>query len=148
MWSGRGIRTLSTDEARYDPVGYHVGSVWPDDNALIADGLGRMGRWVEARRVAEAMAAAAAFQDGRLPEAFAGFDRNDSPFPVRYPMASSPQARATASTFVWIRTMLGLRANGTLRWSTDDAVDGWLQLDDVSYHGALHDIHVPSGSDH
>ena len=147
LWSGWGIRTLSTRDAGFDPVGYHVGSIWPHDNALIADGLGRAGRWREGRRIAEAMVAASSYLDSRLPEAFAGYDRNESLFPVRYPTASSPQAWATASTFVWIRMMLGLHADDGLRWSKDDDDAGWIHLDDVRFRGARHDIRVPAGRD-
>ena len=147
LWSGWGIRTLSTSDTGFDPVGYHIGSIWPHDNALIADGLGRAGRWGEARRIAEAMVAASSYLDSRLPEAFAGYDRSESLFPVRYPTASSPQAWATASTFVWIRMMLGLRADDTLRWSRGDDDGRWIHLHDVTYRGTRHDIHVPAGSE-
>jgi len=146
LWSGWGIRTMSTEEAGYDPLGYHVGTIWPHDNAVIADGLGRVGRWDAARRIAHAMIAAAHHQNAQLPEAFAGYDRGDSLFPVRYPMASSPQAWATASTFVWIKTLMGLRAEPGLRWTVDGDAHGWVHLDDVSYRGNQIDVHVPDGA--
>jgi glycogen debranching enzyme len=141
MWSGWGIRTLSADEANYDPVGYHVGTVWPHDNALIADGLGRAGSWTEARRIARAMVSASG-QEARLPEAIAGYDREESIFPVRYPMASSPQAWATASTFVWLRTMLGLQAHDEPEWSAADHANGWISLAGVTIRGERIDIEV------
>jgi glycogen debranching enzyme len=142
MWSGWGVRTLSADEASYDPVGYHVGSVWPHDNALIADGLGRWGSWDDARRIARAMITAAGQQEARLPEAIAGYDRAESIFPVRYPMASSPQAWATASTFVWIRSMLGLQAHDEPEWSGGDDRSGWISLEGVAIRGERIDIRV------
>ena len=141
MWSGWGIRTLSTDETNYDPVGYHVGTVWPHDNALIADGLGRSGSWNDARRIARAMVSAAG-QEARLPEAIAGYDRQESIFPVRYPMASSPQAWATASTFVWLRSMLGLQAHDEPEWSAADHANGWISLKGVAIRGERIDIDV------
>jgi glycogen debranching enzyme len=135
MWSGWGVRTLSADDVSYDPVGYHVGSVWPHDNAVIADGLGRSGSWNEARRIARAMVTAAGHQEARLPEAIAGYDRAESILPVRYPMASSPQAWATASTFVWIRSMLGLQAHDEPEWSGGDDRSGWISLEGVTIRG-------------
>jgi glycogen debranching enzyme len=145
MWSGWGIRTLATDETRFDPVGYHVGTVWPHDNALIADGLGRSGSWNDARRIARAMVAAAG-QEARLPEAIAGYDREKSIFPVRYPMASSPQAWATASTFVWLRTMLGLQAHDEPEWSAADHANGWISLQGVAIRGERIDVDVGDSS--
>ena len=116
MWSGWGVRTMSSDDAGYDPIGYRVGSVWPHDNALIAEGLARVRRWDRSGQVARAMIQAAGHQDWRYPEVFAGgYHRDDTLFPVRYPTASSPQAWATASTFVWIKAMLGMEAGNTLR---------------------------------
>lgn len=91
-WSGWGFRTLGADEARYNPVSYHNGSVWPHDTALIAGGLARYGFADEAARVREALYDLAASQnDRRLPELVAGYDRTDAP-PVLYPVACRPQA--------------------------------------------------------
>jgi glycogen debranching enzyme len=108
MWTGWGIRTMSTDNAGYNPISYHCGTVWPHDNCLVSAGLYRYGFRNEANRVALAMLEAAAFTEFRLPEVFAGYPRTDSRFPVRYPTASSPQAWATASPFLWLRIMLGI----------------------------------------
>lgn len=110
MFSGWGIRTLSRTEVGFNPIGYHVGTVWPHDNALIALGLVRYGFREEANRIALALLEASSYTDFRLPEVFAGFDRSVARFPVPYPTASSPQAWATGAPFVFVRTMLGLDA--------------------------------------
>jgi glycogen debranching enzyme len=112
MFSGWGIRTLADDEARYNPVGYHVGTVWPFDNSLIAWGLRRYGLGAEAGRIAEGIVDAARYFDGRLPEAFAGYDRELTKYPVEYPTACSPQAWSAGATLLFLRTMLGLEPDG------------------------------------
>jgi glycogen debranching enzyme len=115
MFSGWGIRTMTADDKAYNPIAYHNGTVWPHDNSLISAGLQRYGYRREANRVAVAMLEAAGYSQFRLPEVFAGYRRADSGFPVRYPTASSPQAWATASPFLWLRLMLGLEPKeGTL----------------------------------
>ena len=107
MFSGWGIRTISTDDRGYNPIGYHCGTIWPHDNALIAHGLVRYGFRDEANRIALAQIEAAGFSDYRLPEAFAGFQRSVSGFPVPYPTACSPQAWATGAPFQFLQVMLG-----------------------------------------
>jgi glycogen debranching enzyme len=111
MWTGWGVRTMSATDGGYNPISYHCGTVWPHDNCLISAGLYRYGFRNEANRVALALLEAAAFTEYRLPEVFAGYPRTDSRFPVRYPTASSPQAWATASPFLWLRVMLGIEAD-------------------------------------
>jgi glycogen debranching enzyme len=116
MFSGWGVRTLSTDDRGYNPIGYHTGTIWPHDNALVTLGLARAGFRDEANRIALAQLEAAAYTGYRLPEAFAGFERWVSRFPVPYPTACSPQAWATAAPFVFVQAMLGLEArDGELR---------------------------------
>ncbi len=110
MFSGWGVRTLSTGDAGYNPIGYHTGTVWPHDNAIAALGLARCGFREQANRIALAQLEAASFSAFRLPEAFAGFERSLGRFPVPYPTACSPQAWATGSPFVFVRAMLGLEA--------------------------------------
>jgi len=120
MYSGWGVRTLSADDRGYNPIGYHVGTIWPHDNAIVALGLGRCGFREEANRIAMAQLEAAAFTGFRLPEVFAGFERSMSRFPVPYPTACSPQAWATGAPFLFIQTMLGLESrNGRLHVSPD-----------------------------
>ena len=112
MFSGWGVRTMSTEDAGFNPIGYHVGTIWPHDNALIAVGLYRYGYRDEANRISLALIEAATYSGHRLPEAFAGFPREVSRFPVPYPTACSPQAWATAAPFAFITVMLGLDVQG------------------------------------
>ena len=92
LYSGWGVRTLSTDDAGYNPIGYHRGTVWPHDNSLIAQGLARYGFRDEANWIALSLLHAASFSRHRLPEAFSGYARSVGRFPVPYPTACSPQA--------------------------------------------------------
>ena len=115
MFSGWGVRTISRKDAGYNPIGYHVGTIWPHDNSIVAQGLARYGFRDEANRIAMAQLEAAAFSSYRLPEAFAGLDRRLARFPIPYPTACSPQAWATGAPFVFLQVMLGLNArNGQL----------------------------------
>jgi glycogen debranching enzyme len=108
LFSGWGVRTMAEGEARYNPIGYHVGTVWPFDNSFIAWGLRRYGFKEEAARVAAGILDAAQFFDGRLPEAFGGYERSLTKYPVEYPTACSPQAWSTGTPLLLLRTMLGL----------------------------------------
>jgi glycogen debranching enzyme len=108
MFSGWGIRTMSSADAGFNPIGYHVGTIWPHDNALIAMGLLRYGHREYANEICLALIEAAGHSRNRLPEAFAGFPRDIGRFPVPYPTACSPQAWATAAPFVFVSAMLGL----------------------------------------
>jgi glycogen debranching enzyme len=112
LWSGWGVRTLAEGEGRYNPVGYHLGTVWPFDNSFIAWGLRRYGYKAEAARIAAGILDAATFFEGRLPEAFGGYERSVTRYPVRYPTACSPQAWSTGAPLLLIRTMLGLEPVG------------------------------------
>jgi glycogen debranching enzyme len=111
LFSGWGVRTMSTGEASYNPIGYHVGTVWPHDNSLIASGLRRYGFRAEAARLAYALLEAAVLFQHRLPEAFAGYPRSATHHPVTYPTACSPQAWATGTPLLLLRTLLGLDAD-------------------------------------
>jgi glycogen debranching enzyme len=106
MFTGWGVRTLSSAMGAYDPVSYHNGSVWPHDNAFIAAGLMRYGFVEQAQRIAEALLEAAEHFGGRLPELFCGFDRGEFPEPVPYPTSCSPQAWAAATPVQLVRTLL------------------------------------------
>jgi len=110
LFSGWGVRTMARTEGSYNPIGYHVGTVWPHDNAIIAWGLRRYGYDAEAGRIAYAMLEAAELFKGRLPEAFAGYARETTRYPVEYPTACSPQAWAAGTPLLLIRAMLGLDA--------------------------------------
>lgn len=109
LFSGWGVRTLSTREVRYNPIGYHVGTVWPHDNALTAFGLKRYGAEEQLVRLATGLFDAAThFPSSRMPELFAGFARSAFDVPVRYPVACSPQAWAAASWGMILQALLGL----------------------------------------
>jgi glycogen debranching enzyme len=118
LFSGWGVRTLSTTDKGFNPIGYHLGTVWPHDSAIAALGLSRYGFRDEANRIALALFDAAATSGNRLPEAFSGYPRSFSSFPIPYPTACSPQAWATGAPLMLVRSMLGL-----------DARDGEITLD-------------------
>jgi glycogen debranching enzyme len=112
LFSGWGVRTLSTADRGYNPIGYHLGTVWPHDSSIAAHGLARYGFRDESNRIAVALLDAAAFSEHRLPEAFSGYPRSFGRFPVPYPTACSPQAWATGAPLLLLRSMLGLGAIG------------------------------------
>ncbi len=113
FFCGWGIRTVASDQPRYNPMSYHNGSVWPHDNALIAAGMARYGHTEEAMRVLAALFDASLhFDRHRLPELFCGFPRRPSEGPTLYPVACSPQAWAAAAVFGMLQACLGLEFNG------------------------------------
>jgi glycogen debranching enzyme len=105
--SGWGVRTLATSMARYDPITYHNGSVWPHDTAICVAGLRRAGHVDDANRLAMQLLAAASAVGGRLPELFAGLTPEDLSRPVPYPTSCSPQAWASAAPLLLLRSILG-----------------------------------------
>ena len=112
MFSGWGIRTIAVDEARYNPMSYHNGSVWPHDNAMIAQGFSRYGLMAEASQTLTGIFETALFMPGkRLPELFCGFPRTKSKAPTLYPVACSPQAWAVGAVFMMLQACLGLKIN-------------------------------------
>ncbi len=117
MFSGWGIRTLSSREQRYNPLSYQLGSVWPHDNALILAGLRRYGCDAEAQRVFGALQdAAGGLRGHRLPELYAGLERGaEERHPVRYPVACSPQAWAAAAMPYALVSLLGLEPDAPER---------------------------------
>ena len=109
FFSGWGIRTVARGEARYNPMSYHNGSVWPHDNALIALGLARYGFKRAVGHLAVGLSEAATYMDlRRLPELFCGFQRERRRGPTLYPVACAPQAWASATPFSLVEAMLGL----------------------------------------
>ncbi len=113
MFSGWGVRTLSTDERRYNPMSYHNGSVWPHDNALIAQGLARYGMKEQGAKILQGLFDASLFVDlHRLPELFCGFPRRAGEGPTLYPVACSPQSWAAAAPFMLLKAVLGLFIEG------------------------------------
>jgi glycogen debranching enzyme len=112
LFSGWGVRTMAEGEAGYNPIGYHLGTIWPHDNSIIALGLNRYGYRDESARIASGILHAARYFRHRLPEAFAGYPRDNTAFPVEYPTACSPQAWATGAPLLFLRTLLGLEPRG------------------------------------
>jgi glycogen debranching enzyme len=109
FFSAWGIRTVAEGEARYNPMSYHNGSVWPHDNGLIAMGLARYGLKHEMQRVLTGLFDAALFMDlKRLPELFCGFARRPGIGPTRYPVACLPQAWSSATVFAMLGATLGV----------------------------------------
>ncbi|TYP57846.1 amylo-alpha-1,6-glucosidase [Thermosediminibacter litoriperuensis] len=116
LFSGWGIRTMSSREAAYNPASYHNGSVWPHDNSLIALGLARYGFKEHLKKLINGMIAASKyFEYYRLPELFCGFIREDGG-PVRYPVACSPQAWAAATPIALLQAMLGMRVDAAKKY--------------------------------
>lgn len=112
MFNGWGIRTLSADNQCYNPTGYHVGTVWPHDNAMILAGFRKYNFDQEALRIFNGIVEAAMdFGHYRLPEVFAGFKREDYNVPVRYPVACHPQAWSAGSVPYMATTLLGLKGD-------------------------------------
>ncbi len=116
MFSGWGIRTLSSEAARFNPMSYHNGSIWPHDNALIASGLSRYGHQAEAVRLLGALFDAAQHMDlKRMPELFCGFERREGRGPTQYPVACLPQSWAAGAVFMLLDACLGLSIDALAR---------------------------------
>ena len=136
MFSGWGVRTLASDMGAYNPASYHNGSVWPHDNAIIAAGLMRYGFVKEAQRIANALFEAADYSDGRLPELFGGFSRDQVPEPVPYPTACSPQAWAATTPIMLITSMM--------RYDAHISRGGfWMDPELPEAYGDLHITNAP-----
>jgi glycogen debranching enzyme len=135
MFTGWGVRTLAQSHPAYNPVGYHTGSVWPHDSALIAYGLRRYGFDEDFTLIFEGLLEAASrFNDYRLPELFAGFTREEFDEPVPYPVACQPQAWAAGSIPYLLKWGLGLSPdalNKRLR-VVRPSLPRWLQRIDVT----------------
>src|SRR5438445_23689 len=129
FFSGWGIRTVARGEARYNPMSYHDGSIWPHDNALIALGFARYGLKHSVAHMFKALFDAASYMDlRRLPELFCGFQRERRRGPVLYPVACAPQAWASATPFSLLEAALGLEF---------DAARGEIRLRDPHLPGFL-----------
>lgn len=135
MWSGWGIRTLSALNPAYNPFSYQCGSVWPHDNGLIALGFKRYGFAGEASRIARDISEAASYFAGyRLPELYAGVQREAGTFPIQYPGANVPQAWASGANFHLLQAVLGIHADApSHRLYVDPELPHWLP--DVKLHG-------------
>ena len=112
-FSGWGVRTLPSSQARYNPMSYHNGSVWPHDNAIIAAGFARYGfRDLVVRLLDGMLDASVAVDLRRLPELFCGFPRRPGEGPTLYPVACAPQAWAAGAVFMLLAAALGLSVDG------------------------------------
>lgn len=126
--SGWGLRTLAKGQARFNPMSYHNGSVWPHDTALAAAGMARYGeRHAVAMLLGEIYGSAAHFQM-RLPELFCGFVRETGEPPIAYPVACLPQAWAAGSVFLMMQSVLGLNI---------DAAEGLVEVNNPALPAGL-----------
>jgi glycogen debranching enzyme len=152
LWSGWGIRTMSNADAGYSPISYHNGTVWPHDTSLAVWGLARYDRREEARTVARALLEAAGHFEWSLPEVFAGFDRDETPFPISYPTAARPQAWAAGAPVLVLRVLLGLHpdvAAGRLVSNAPAPLPEWagsLHLGSVPALGSLWNVSLEGGA--
>ena len=109
MFSGWGVRTLSSHEVRYNPMSYHNGSIWPHDNSIAAEGIAAYGFREEALCILAGLYGASNHVDiNRLPELFCGFGRRPGQGPTLYPVACSPQAWAAGAVFLLLKAVLGM----------------------------------------
>ncbi|HEY7002730.1 MAG TPA: glycogen debranching N-terminal domain-containing protein [Gaiellaceae bacterium] len=151
LWSGWGVRTMSSDDGAFNPLSYHNGTVWPHDNSLIAWGLARYERWPEAHRIARRMLNAAGHFANQLPEVFAGFSRSATPFPIAYPTAARPQAWAAGTPVLLLQLLLGLRPDIRRQALVSDAwpqLPSWLgtlKLSGVRAYDGSWDVRLENG---
>jgi glycogen debranching enzyme len=151
LWSGWGVRTMSSSDIAFNPLSYHNGTVWPHDNSLIAWGLARYSRWSEAHRIARRMLNAAGYFANQLPEVFAGFSRSATPFPIAYPTAARPQAWAAGTPVLLLQLLLGLRPDPRRQTLVSDAPPelpswlGTLKLSGVRAFGRSWDVRLDNG---
>jgi glycogen debranching enzyme len=151
LWSGWGVRTMSTADMAYNPLSYHNGTVWPHDNSLIAAGLARYARWPEAQRIIRRMLEAASHFQYQLPEVFAGMPRAETPFPIAYPTPARPQAWAAGTPVLLLQLLLGLQPD-TRRHSLESVAPpelpswaGTLRLVGVRAFDRLWDVRLDDG---
>ena len=151
LWSGWGIRTMASDAAAFNPISYHNGTVWPHDTSLAAWGLARHGYTAEVRRIARALIEAAAHFDWSLPEVFAGYAREETPFPIAYPTAARPQAWAAGTPILLVRVLLGIepdRERQRLVSTVADELPSWLdglRIEGVRAYGRTWTVSVERG---
>ncbi|WP_324717019.1 glycogen debranching N-terminal domain-containing protein [Carboxydochorda subterranea] len=146
LFSGWGLRTVASGQARFNPMSYHNGSVWPHDTAIAAGGLSTYGFGGMASRLARSVVESSRFfPDARLPELFCGFSASMGP-PVPYPTACSPQAWAAAAPFQLVSALLGLEVDGMARTvRLHDRIPAWLGeviIERLAVADALVDVRV------
>ena len=147
-FTGWGVRTIAAGEARYNPMSYHNGSIWPHDNAVIAGGLARYGFTDAAGRILNAVFDLSEAVDlHRLPELICGFDRRSDEHPTLYPVACAPQAWAAGAVYLLLASSLGLTIDARAhrvaftRPRLPRSVD-WIQLQDLSVGDARVDLRL------
>ncbi len=151
LWSGWGIRTMSTLDRGYNPLAYHNGTVWPHDNSPVAWGLARYGRWPEAHRIVRQMLTASRHFEYQLPEVFAGMPRTETRFPIAYPTAARPQAWAAGTPVLLLQLLLGLhpdRRQSTLETIAPPELPAWagsLRLSSVRAFDRLWEVRLDDG---
>ena len=151
LWSGWGIRTMSTLDRGYNPLAYHNGTVWPHDNSICAWGLARYGRWPEAHRIVRQMLTASRHFEYQLPEVFAGMPRTETRFPIAYPTAARPQAWAAGTPVLLLQLLLGLdpdRRQSTLETVAPPELPAWagsLRLSSVRAFDRLWEVRLDDG---
>jgi glycogen debranching enzyme len=145
-FGGWGLRTVAAGAARYNPMSYHNGSVWPHDNAMAAAGLARYGLTAAALRIFRAMFDLSQAVDlQRLPELICGFHRRTGDAPTLYPVACAPQAWAAGAVYLLLQACLGLRVDAVARRVQlayallPEEID-WLQMRNLSAGGAEVDL--------
>jgi glycogen debranching enzyme len=145
-FAGWGVRTAASDAARYNPMSYHNGSIWPHDNALVAAGLARYGHMAAAGRIMDAMFDLSQAVDlHRLPELICGFHRRAGESPTLYPVACAPQAWAAGAVYLLLQACLGLSIDASERRVTfsravlPKTID-WLRILNLSVAGASVDL--------
>jgi glycogen debranching enzyme len=151
LWSGWGIRTMSTLDRGYNPLAYHNGTVWPHDNSICAWGLARYDRWPEAHRIVRQMLTASRHFEYQLPEVFAGMPRTETRFPIAYPTAARPQAWAAGTPVLLLQLLLGLhpdRRQSTLETIAPPELPAWagsLRLSSVRAFDRLWEVRLEDG---
>ena len=149
-YSGWGIRTVADGEARYNPMSYHNGSIWPHDNALIAAGFARYGHNAAIETIFEATVRAAShMHDRRIPELYCGFRRRPGRGPTLYPAACSPQAWAASAPLSLLASMLGLKfepREGVVRLTNPvvPSLAGTITIRNLTLGGATADVVIGS----
>lgn len=150
LYSGWGIRTITKESKSYNPLGYHLGTVWPHDNSLIVRGLYKSGFYDEAGRVIADMIEASKYFDSSLPELFAGYGKEESPFPVSYPTACDPQAWASGAVLQFLKVLLGIEMHYDRKTISINPLkvldDKFLRLEGFEIFGKKYNITADRGT--
>ena len=145
-FAGWGVRTVAAGQARYNPMSYHNGSIWPHDNAILAAGLARYGLTADAMAIMRAMSDLSEMVElNRLPELICGFHRRRGESPTLYPVACAPQSWAAGAVYLLLQSCLGLDIDATqrrLRFQQSvlpENID-WIRINNLTIRGARIDL--------